>query len=442
MITRRQILQLGAASAAAMTFGMPKGASAQIRPGKPFAGSTINVLLPHASQFRAHEKRFAELEEMTGIKAVYNYIPYAQVRDKIAAEAVAGSSTYDVVCYQDDWGPSLSLYLQPIDDWLARDGVDINSYPQAYKLGSEIDGKVFGLPIRGHPQMLFYRKDLLAQAGVAPPTTWDELVTTAKAVQSKSDISGVAMYYGKGNGQQNLFLWLNYLWGKGGDLFTPDFTETRFTEPAAVEATQMYLDLLLKHKVAAPGSVQFAEDDAVNSVAQGKSAMVMVWWWVYSVLTGDKSTLKADQVGFAPMPKFADSKPVSYALSLPFAISGLSKQKDAAWEFMKWVSRPELEQACAIDKSDPDTSDIVVTHTASFLDQKVNDANFGLHRVAAKSLEGSRIMPQLKEWPQIGTTLENTISDLATGAKPVKDGLDEAARDIDRILRRAGYRKG
>jgi multiple sugar transport system substrate-binding protein len=142
------------------------------------------------------------------------------------------------------------------------------------------------------------------------------------------------------------------------------------------------------------------------------------------------------------MPKYADGKPVSYALSLPFAISALSKQKDAAWEFMKWVSRPALEQECAIDKSDPNTSDIVVTHTESFLDPKVNEVNHGLHAVAAKSLEGSRILPQLKEWPQIATTLENTISELATGSQPVKDGLERAAQDIDRILRRAGYRKG
>lgn len=96
----------------------------------------------------------------------------------------------------------------------------------------------------------------------------------------------------------------------------------------------------------------------------------------------------------------------------------------------------------AIDKSDPKTSDIVVTNTKSFLDEKVNAANHGLHKVAAKSLEGSRIMPQLKEWPQIAVTLENTISELATGSRPVKDGLDQAAQDIDRILRRAGYRKG
>lgn len=443
MINRRQLLNFGVGAAATATFGLrPDQAFAQLAPGKPFAGATINILLPQASQFRAQEKRLGQFEEATGIKAVYTYVPYGQMRDKITTEAVAGSSAFDVVCYQDSWGPSLSLYLEPLDDRIARDGLDMGRYPQAYRQGSQMDGKTFGLPIRGHPQMLFYRKDLLEAAGVQPPKTWDEVVTVAGAVQAKTGVPGIAMYYGKGNGQQNLFLWMNYLWGKGADLFSEDYSQTRFTEPAAIEATQAYLDLLLKHKVTAPGSVQFVEGDAVNSMAQGNAAMVMVWWWVYSVLTGSKSTLKPEQVGFAPMPRYADGQPVSYALSLPFAISSLSKQTDPAWEFMKWVSRPELEQECAIDKSDANTADIVVTQTASFLNPKVNEVNHGLHAVAAKSLEGSRILPQLKEWPQIATTLENKISELATGSQPVKDGLDQAAQDIDRILRRAGYRKG
>jgi multiple sugar transport system substrate-binding protein len=290
--------------------------------------------------------------------------------------------------------------------------------------------------------MLFFRKDLLGQAGVQPPKTWDEVVQVADAVQKKSGTAGLAMYYGKGNGAQNLFLWLNHLWGRGGDIFADNFRATRFNEPVAVEATQAYLDYLLKHKVAAPGSVQFVEADAVNSVAQGNSAMVMVWWWVYPQLAGGpQSTLKLEQVGFAPMPQFSGGKPVSYALSLPFAISASSGQKEAAFEFLKWVSSPELEVACATDKSDKDTADIVVTHKASFNNEKVNEANFGLHRVAGQSLEGSRIMPQLKEWPQIASVLENTISELATGSKPVRAGLDGAAQEVDRLLRRAGYRR-
>jgi multiple sugar transport system substrate-binding protein len=436
MLNRRRLIGTGLGAGAALT--LPRFALAQ---GKPFAGAEISVLLPQGAQFRAQEKRFGEFTALTGIKPVYNYVPYGQLRDKIATEGVAGSSAFDIICYQDSWGPGLAVYLQPIDDWLKRDNISMDRYPQAYKLGSQIEAKTVGLPVRGHPQMLFYRKDLLEQAGVQPPKSWDELVTVADAVQKASGIAGVAMYYGKGNGGQNLFLWLNHLWGAGSDIFADNFRTTRFNEPSGIEATQRYVDYLLKHKVAAPGSVQFVEPDAVNSVAQGNSAMVMVWWWVYPQLTGGQSKLRPEQVAFAPMPRYAPDKPASYALSLPFAISANSKKKEAAWEFMKWVSSPELEVACATDKSDKDTADIVVTHKSSFVDPKVNEVNNGLHRVAAQSLEGSRIMPQLKEWPQIAAVLESTISELATGSKPVKEGLDASAQEIDRILRRAGTRR-
>ncbi len=52
MINRRQLLVTGAGAGAALT--LPSFALAQ---GKPYAGTTINVLLPQGSQFRAQEKR-------------------------------------------------------------------------------------------------------------------------------------------------------------------------------------------------------------------------------------------------------------------------------------------------------------------------------------------------------------------------------------------------
>ncbi|WP_426959726.1 ABC transporter substrate-binding protein [Muricoccus radiodurans] len=435
---RRGLMGLGAAGALT-AFGRP--ARAQLREGRPFAGQTVNVLLPVASQFRAHEKRLPDFERLTGIKAAFTYVPYGQLRDKITTEAVAGGSAFDVICYQDSWGSSLANSMVALDDLLRRDGISMDRYPQAYKLGSQVEGRTYGLPIRGHPQMLFYRKDLLEAAGVAPPTNWDEVVTASNAVQAKNpNISGIAMYYGKGNGQQNLFLWLNHLWGRGGDVLTADERGARFNDDIGVQATQQYLDYLLRHRVAAPGSLQFVEGDAVNSVAQGNSAMVVVWWWVYSVLTGPQSRLTADQVGFAPVPQMAGGQPVSYAISLPLALSSGSRRRDAAWEFMKWVTAAEQEVAVATDKSDPNLADIVVTHTASFSNEAVNAANGGLHRVAARSLEGSRIMPQTRDWPQVAAVLENTLSELASTRGPVKPALDNAARETDRILRRSGRR--
>ncbi len=53
------------------------------------------------------------------------------------------------------------------------------------------DGKMYGVPYICNNLALFYNKDMLAEAGVEPPTTWDELVEAAKAT-TKDNVYGLA----------------------------------------------------------------------------------------------------------------------------------------------------------------------------------------------------------------------------------------------------------
>ena len=412
-----------------------------LKANKPHAGKTLNVLLPPASQFRAQEKRIAEFEKLTGIKVVYSYVPYGQLLDKITTEAVAGNGAYDVIAYQDSWLAALSGYFEPIDAVVKADALDLARYPTVFSAASVYEGKNYGLPVRAHPQLFFYRKDLYAQAGANVPRTWQEMIASSKLVQEKTGVPGVAMDYVKGSGFQNLWLWFNCLWGHGSDLLDAA-GKPRFNDAAGVLATQAYVDVLVKHKVANPGSTQFNEYDMVNSMAQGGSASMMVWWWTYSVLTGARSKLKAEQVGFAPMVRFEDSRSPTLAVIMPFGISRQSRQKEAAWEFMKWVTNPDLEVAIVTDKSDAATADIVATHIATLANAQVNQLNFGLPAVALKSLEGARGVPKLVVWPQVASVLETAISEMVSNGKPVKATLDDAARQVERITQRSGGRRG
>ena len=443
---RRDFLGAAAALGAAAGFApfasaaTPEAAAYKLKPGKPFAGTNVTLMLPNAAQYRGQALRLGQLEEMTGIKARYSWVPYAQLLDKITIEAVAGSSTYDLVTYQDSWGPSLSNYLEPIDAWLARDRFDFDSYPEVFRQASRFQGVTYGLPVRGQAQLLFYRKDLLRQAGVQPPQTWEEVIVVSRAVQDKTGIFGIAMDYGKGNGFQNLFSWFNFLWGKGGELLDAS-GRARFNDAAGVEATQAYLDLLLKHKVANPGSVQFQENDKVNSMAQGKSAMMCGWWWGYPVMIGANGKLTIEQVGFAQIPSFQKGKRVTLGNCMPISVNKLSRNKEAAWECLKWMGNPDLEIETATDKSAPKNSDMIVTRTASFQNENVNHANNGIHREGLKSLLTARPIPQLRAWPNVAALLESAISELASIGLPVKPALDAIALQVDRITRKSGDRR-
>lgn len=437
MMNRRDLMQWSAATALGLHgLGSAHAQSAALRPGKPFAGQTVNVLSVVAPQFSAHEARLAEFEALTGIVVKYQYVPFANTREKLTAELVAKTDQYDVLSAMDIWGPSLYNLFEPLNDRLAEKKIDMAArYPRAH-LRAARDGlgngnNYLGFPIRGHVQLLFFRKDIFSRLGLNPPETWDQMVEAARTVQSKTDLAGVAMYYGK-TGGQNLMIWMNYLWGMGGDLVDAQGNPA-FNSPQGIAATQAYLDVLLKHKVAPAASASFNETDAVNSVAQGKTAMVPVWWWRYASLTDAKtSTLKPEQVGFVPLPSMPGKDNSTYTNTWFYGINRNSKRKDAAMEFLTWLTQPGIERDLLLDRS---KNEVVAVQNANLVDAAVNQRFDGMHRAAAQSLKGAHGVPLFPQWPQFSDLLEATINELASGQGDVKSALDGAAQRARRIMR-------
>ncbi|MBU3712898.1 MAG: sugar ABC transporter substrate-binding protein [Limnohabitans sp.] len=438
MMKRREWMQW---SAAAATFGLPvlgygQAQTAALKPGKPYAGQTVNVLSVVAPQFSAHEARLAEFEALTGIVVKYQYVPFANTREKLTAELVAKTDQYDVLSTMDIWGPSLYNLFEPLNSRLAEKKIDLAArYPRAH-LRAARDGlgegsNFIGFPIRGHVQLLFYRKDIFSKLGLNPPETWDQMVEAGKTIQSKTDLAGVAMYYGK-TGGQNLMIWMNYLWGMGGDLVDAQGNPA-FNSPQGIAATQAYLDVMLKHKVAPAASASFNETDAVNSVAQGKTAMVPVWWWRYASLTDPKtSTLKPEQIGFVPLPAMPGKENTTYTNTWFYGINRNSKRKDAAMEFLTWLTQPSIERDLLLDRT---KNEVVAVQNANLIDAAVNQRFEGMHKAAAQSLKGAHGVPLFAQWPQFSDLLEATINELASGQGDVKAALDNAAQRARRIMR-------
>ena len=434
---RRGILQ---ATAAGLSSGIPSWAFSQgigtVKPGKPYAGTELNLLTVVAPQFKAHEAKLSEFEALTGIKVKYQYVPFANTREKLTAELVGQSSQYDVLSAMDVWGPSLYNLFEPLNGMLAEKNIDMESrYPYAHLRASR-DGNgqgknILGFPIRGHVQLMFYRKDIFDKLGLKAPNTWDEMVEHGKLISSKTDLSGVAMYYGKTAGQ-NLMIWFNYLWGAGGDLLDAK-GQPAFNSPAGIAATQAYLDVLLKHKAAPSASASFNETDAVNSVAQGKSAMVPVWWWRYASLVDPKvSTLKPEQVAFAPLPSMPGKPNTTYTNTWFYGINKNSKNKAAAMEFLTWLSNPEIERSVLLDKS---MNEVVAMQTKNLIDADVNLRYKGMHVFGAQALKGAKGTPLFAQWPQVSDVLEASISELASGKTQVKATLDDAAARVRKVMR-------
>ena len=422
-------LYSSALALSAMLFAGPALAW-EATPGRPYEGQTVHALIVKSSQFEAHEARMSAFEEATGIDVVIDYVPFPNMKEALTAEMIGGAGDYDVVSIMDGWVSSLENLIDPIDEGIAAQGTDLSDFPEAHLRHGYIDGQLHGLPVRGHVQLLFYRKDILEQAGVTPPTTWAEVVEAGLAVQESSDLAGIALPYGKLNGQ-NLQVWINLLWGHGGDLFNEDGSPA-FNSEAGVTATQQFIDLLLTHEIVPVGAAAYVEQDAVNSFKHGNSAMLPLWWWVRSQLTDpEESIVTEEQLGVTALPAVTGSERTTFTNTWIFRVTEGSRNRDAAIEYLGWLTDPAIERDVLLDE---DLNETVAVHFSNLRDPEVNARWGGIHQAAADALATAPGMGFDADWPRISEILENAISSLASGeSDDVAAVLDAAAEEISRI---------
>lgn len=400
---------------------------------------TIAVTEGNIGQFNAWEARSEQFTEETGIEVEFVGIPYENLLDRITTEGISGTASFDLVTYLDVMGPSIQQFLAPLDEY-ADEGFFERFTDSTLQL-STFDDQIYSLPLRSNAQVMFYRKDVFEELGLEPPTTWEELESVSNTITSETDLYGITPYYQSGNNGQNLYLWSSYLWGNGGDIFDENMKPV-FNSAEGLEATERYIGLL-RDGLAPDGSVQFGEQDSRTHFKQGRSAMWIGWWWVYSDFNaGDGVEEVLGNVGFTTVPSWEDGEQVSAVSTFPLGMMEGSQNKDAAWKYMEWLSQPENEKSIVLDAlneevpQDQFSTDIV--QTENLRDEELNELGDNLFNIGADSFENAQTLPSIPEWPQISDILSKAISDMAVGSD-VEESLDQAAKDIESLMQNEGY---
>src|SRR5262249_39116763 len=120
----------------------------------------------------------------------------------------------------------------PLDKFIADDKYDLNQfYPFTIAI-TKLDGKVGGLPFKGHPSRvgIFYNRTLLEAAGAKVPTndsSYDDLIEAAKKAH-KPD----AQQYGWSNpGLDSEWYILMSRFGGSKDVYSKDGTKSQLNDP-------------------------------------------------------------------------------------------------------------------------------------------------------------------------------------------------------------------
>ncbi len=140
---------------------------------------------------------FDEFERQNpDIELEVQQIPWLAAHEKLLT-AFAGDATPDVCQLGNTWIPEFGSLgaLEPLDPFLERTrDVDQKDFFPGLWETNRMDGHVYGIPWYADTRLLFYRKDMLAQAGWSePPRTWDDWLAAMRDVKQKVNPKGFAI---------------------------------------------------------------------------------------------------------------------------------------------------------------------------------------------------------------------------------------------------------
>jgi len=270
-----------------------------------------------------------------------NHFPYADYRTKVAAAIPAGEGP-DVVQlfygWLNDYVAAELIQPLPAEQFPASE-VDENFFPmvQAMKEGNQY----WALPTAVRSLALFYNTRLMSEAGVEPPTNFEELMAAAKAM-TKTDSAGNITQVGitAGMTAQDHHWWREGLVRQfGGDPYTDNYQTVNYNSEAGVDALSFYSNLFTSDEPVS--SVGFM-DEPQAAFKAGRAGMHIDG----SFRIGSLNKTRGLKWGVTELPATADGTRSNYSSYWVNAITTKAEGEkyDAAVKFMAYITSDEAMQ--------------------------------------------------------------------------------------------------
>jgi multiple sugar transport system substrate-binding protein len=273
--------------------------------------------------------------------------------------------------------------------------------------------------------MLYYRTDLLQAAGAAVPQTWDDLVHAAQALQS----SGKAQFGYLWQGKQAEVLvcdLVEVIGSNGGAILAADGKSARLNDAKAVAAVQFLYDTINKFKISPADVLSWDEEPSRRPFTGGQAAFLRNWSYVYGISQDAKESSVVGKVGVAPLPHFPGGTSSACLGGYQYGINAASKNRDAAVDFLTWMSSPATQLRFAVQLG------IAPTRPAVFEEAELGKTQPFMQKLKSVFV-GATPRPVTPKYAQVTLAIQSGVSRaLANG--DIKGSLDAANARIDTIV--------
>jgi multiple sugar transport system substrate-binding protein len=373
-------------------------------------GEVVSQLLPEFEK------------EHPGIKVQVQQIPWSAAHEKLLT-AYVGDATPDIAMLGNTWVPEFVALdaLEPLDSRVAvsRD-IPRGDYFQGIWDTNTVGNVTYGIPWYVDTRVIFYRSDLLANAGCPQmPSTWASWRQCMIRIKSRMNDHQYPLLIPITEWPPIVILGLQ----SGSPILRDDGRFGGFSEPRFMRAFDFYVSLF-REGLAPP----FAGTEISNlyqEFERGNIAMYISGPWQIGEFSTRLPKDMQDKWMTASLPG-VDGPGVSLAGGASLSLFRGSRHKAEAWQLMEFLSRPDVQV-----RFHQLTGDLPARRAAW------NDPVLSGNKYATafrEQLERAVPTPKVPEWEQIATKVFEHGERAVRGNQTPQQALAALDRDVDRIL--------
>lgn len=341
-------------------------------------------------------------------------VPWDTLLQRLTTD-IAGGAAPDISIIGTRWLLDFAEQgiAEPVDDYLTPEFKD--TFIDTFMAPSVIDGQIMGLPVAASARAMLINKDLYAEAGATPPTTWDELYEASKKISEETDAFGFGL---QGKEIETDAYFYYSLWTHGGDILKEDGTSGLDT-PAALEALTLYKKML-DEGLTQPSPTNYSREDLFNLFKQGQVGAVFTFPMLIPQIQAEAPDLNYEVMEFP----VATTK-ATYGVTDTLMMFADSDVKEEAWKFIEFAYKDEWRT-----KFDRGEGFLPVTKGVAAEDYYTTDKDIAGF---AAGLPHAKFAPTIANWEEIADVTVRAVQKVYLDQATPEAALTEAAEQINSI---------
>ncbi|PLZ98995.1 ABC transporter substrate-binding protein [Fischerella thermalis CCMEE 5268] len=346
------------------------------------------------------------------------------LEDLYTSAFILGDSPYDLINMDVIWTPKFAAagWLLDLTDKVTES--ELTAFSPKDVEGGRYKGRLYRIPMRSDVGMLYYREDLLKQAGFNPPETFTDLIKISQALKQQDKINWGYIWQGRQyEGLAAMFV--EILEGFGGFWVNPNTLEVGLDRPETLKAIA-FLKETIATGISPPGVTTYQEEETRRIFQSGQAVFLRSWPYVWP-LANEKDSPIRGKIAIKPMVSASGESSGACLGGWGLGISKTTKHPQEAWKAIQYFTSEAAQRRFILQAG------FVPSRRSLFTDPQIV-ATYPHYPQLLEVVEKAVLRPPIAQYAQTSDILQRYLSAALTNRMTPEAAMKAAAQETRRLL--------